>query len=288
MSTLGSSLKTFGVFAVVFGFIYAAAAVLALFLPVWSLSYILMWTALAVLMNVAMYFLSDKLVLASYRARLVTQDEAPELHALVSVVAAAAGLPKPKVAVMQESSPNAFATGRNPQHAVVCFTTGILGLLSPNELRGVVAHEMSHVKNRDTLVMTAVATVAAFFAYIIQFGGMAASSRDSRNGGGSLLAYFAFAIAGTIAAAVLRAFVSRRREYGADATGAGLLHDSSGLANALLKLDYASRGKPMRVARDASAHLFIVNPFSASRAAGLFRSHPPIQDRVRRLERLGY
>lgn len=286
VSAVGSSLKTFGVFAVVFGFIYATAAALALFLPVWSLSYILMWTGLAVIMNLAMYFLSDKLVLASYRARIVTAEEAPELHALVSEVAAAAGLPMPKVAIMAEKSPNAFATGRNPKHAAVCFTTGILELLSTNELKGVVAHEMSHVKNRDTLVMTAVATVAAFFAYIIQFGGMAAGSRDDRNPGGSIFAYLAFAIAGSIAAALLRAFVSRRREYGADATGAGLLHDASGLSNALLKLDYASQGRPMRVAKEASAHLFIVNPFAGGRAVGLFRSHPPIPDRVRRLERL--
>ena len=285
MSAAGSMAKTFGVFAVVFLFMYAIAAALALFLPVWSLSYILFWTGFALLLNVGMYFFADKLVLAGYRARVVSPQEAPQLHALVDEVAAAAGIPKPKVAIMQESSPNAFATGRNPQHAVVCFTTGILSLLNERELRGVVAHEMSHVKNRDTLVMTAVATVAAFIAYIIQFGGAAASSRDGRGGG--IVGYLLFMIVGMLAAALIRAFVSRRREYGADATGARLLNDSSGLANALLKLDYASHAQPMVVARDASAHLFIVNPLTAHGVAGLFRSHPPIHDRVRRLETLG-
>jgi heat shock protein HtpX len=286
MSAVGSSLKTVGVFAVVFAFVYAVAGALALFLPVWSLSYILLWTSIAAVMNIGMYFMADRLVLASYGARVVSQGDAPGLHALVGEVAEACGLPAPKVAIMNEPSPNAFATGRNPQHSVVCFTTGILGLLNEHELRGVVAHELSHVKNRDTLVMTAVATVAAFFAYMIQFGGAAATGRSDRGSG--LLGYLAFAILGSVAALLLRAFVSRRREYGADAAGAAILHDSSGLANALLKLDYASRGRPMRVARDASAHLFIVNPITWRRAAGLAQSHPPIQDRVRRLERMGF
>jgi heat shock protein HtpX len=289
LSAVRSTLKTVGVFLVVFAFMYAIAGALALFLPVWSLSYVLLWTAIAAAMNIAMYFFADRIVLAGYRAKVVTPQEAPALHALVGEVSAAAGLPKPKVAIMSEASPNAFATGRSPAHAVVCFTTGILDLLTEHELRGVVAHELSHVKNRDTLVMTAVATVAAFFAYIIQFGGVAASSDDGRGGhGGNIFAYLAFAILGSIAAVLLRAFVSRRREFGADATGAALLRDSTGLSKALLKLDYAARGRPMRVARDASAHLFIVNPFAGRRAAGLFHSHPPISDRVRRLERLDY
>ncbi len=287
MSTSSSLAKTLGVFAVVFLLIYAVAGALALFLPVWSLGYIVLWTGFAVVLNLVTYFLSDKLVLLTYRVRLVSAEEAPELHALVLRVAAAAGVPKPKVGIMREGSPNAFATGRNPNRGVVCFTTGILDLLTPHELEGVVAHELSHVKNRDTLVMTAVATVAAFFAYIIQFGGMAATSRGNRGGGG-ILAYILLSVVAGIAAALIRAFVSRRREYGADRTGASVLHDSTGLSKALLKLDYASRGKPMHVAREASAHLFIVNPFSGSRVHGLFLSHPPISDRVRELEKLDY
>lgn len=287
MSTAASFAKTFGVFAVVFLIIYAVAGALALFMPVWSLSYILMFTGLAVALNLVTYFLSDRLVLMGYRVRIVAPEAAPELHALVERVAKAAGVPKPKVGVMQEGSPNAFATGRNPKRGVVCFTTGILDLLTPHELEGVVAHEISHVKNRDTLVMTAVATVAAFFAYIIQFGGMAATSRGGRGGGG-IAAYLLLSLVAGIAAALIRAFVSRRREYGADRTGASILHDSTGLSKALLKLDYASRGKPMRVAREASAHLFIVNPFSGRRVGGLFMSHPPIAERVRQLEKLDY
>jgi heat shock protein HtpX len=286
MSVIRSTLKTFGVFAVVFLFIYLIAGALAFFMPVWSLSYMLLWTGIAFLMNVAMYFLSDKIVLMSYRARIVSEQEAPDLHALVAEIATAAGLPKPRVAMMQEGSPNAFATGRNPEHAVVCFTTGILDLLTKDELKGVVAHEMSHVKNRDTLVMTAVATVAAFFAYAIQFGGMATSSRDGRGGG--IVGYIAFAILGSIVAMLIRAFVSRKREYGADLTGAALIHDSKGLQKALLKLEYASKRRPMRVAKQASAHLFIVNPFAGARVSGLFMSHPPIRDRVARLNKLEY
>ncbi len=286
MSAIHSSLKTFGVFAVVFLLIYAIAGAVALFLPVWSLSYLLIFTTIAAAMNLGMYFFADKIVLASYRARLVTREEAPELHALVEEVARAAGVPKPKVAIMREASPNAFATGRSPEHAVVCLTTGILDLLTEHELKGVVAHEMSHVKNRDTLVMTAVATVAAFFAYLIQFGGMAATSRGNRGGG--LAAYLILGVVGSIAAVLIRAFVSRRREYGADATGATLLGDSTGLQKALLKLDYAARGRPMRVAHEASAHLFIVNPLTGNRAKGMFLSHPPIGDRVRRLQRLEF
>jgi heat shock protein HtpX len=286
MSSLGSSLKTLGVFAVVFLIIYAVAGAIALFVPVWSLSYILIFTAFAVLMNLFTYFASDKLVLMSYRVKMVSPQEAPELHAIVEDVARAAGVPKPKVGIVSESSPNAFATGRNPEHAVVCFTTGLLKILQPNELRGVVAHELSHVKNRDTLVMTAVATVAAFFAYIIQFGGYAAASRG-RNGGGLITMLLLYLVAG-LAAMLIRSFVSRRREYGADATGASVLGDSRGLQNALLKLDYASRGRPMRVAHEASAHLFIVNPLSGRSVAGLFMSHPPIESRVARLQQLPY
>lgn len=286
MSAIASTLKAAAVFGIVFAFMYAIAFALAFFLPVWSLSYVLLWTGVAVLMNLIMYFGAHRIVLWSYRARVVTREEAPQLYGIIEEVAGTAGLPVPKVAIMHEASPNAFATGRSPSHSVVCFTTGILERLSENELRGVVAHELSHVKNRDTLVMTAVATVAAFFAYIIQFGGIAASSRDNRAGG--IAAYIAFAILGSIAAALIRAFVSRRREYGADASAAHLLRDSTGLQNALLKLDYAPRGRPMRTAHEASAHLFIVNPLTASRLGGLMHTHPAIEDRVARLQRLGY
>lgn len=286
MGAAGSMLKTVGVFAVVFALIYAVAGAVALFLPVWSLNYILLFTAFAFAVNLFTYFASSKLVLMSYHARMTTPEEIPQLHKLVEEVAAAAGIPKPQVAVMPEGAPNAFATGRNPSHAVICFTSGILDLLSEHELKGVVAHELSHVKNRDTLIMTAVATVAAFFAYLIQFGGMAAGSRD-RNGGGILM-YFLLAFVGGIAATLIRMFVSRTREYGADRTGAQILHDSTGLQKALLKLDYQTRGRPMRVAREASSHLFIVNPFTGQRVSGLFMSHPPIGDRVHRLEEMGY
>jgi heat shock protein HtpX len=284
MSAAGSTLRAIAVFGTVFALMYAIALALSLFLPVWGLAYVLLWTGLAFVMNLGMYFGAHRIVLWSYGARVVDRTQAPQLYGLVEQVAQAASIPVPRVAIMNDPSPNAFATGRNPRHAVVCFTTGILNQLNERELKGVVAHELSHVKNHDTLVMTAVATVAAFFAYIIQFGGAAASSRDNRGGG--LVAMILFAILGTLAALLIKAFVSRRREYRADATAARLLGDASGLSNALLKIDYAARGRPMRVAHEASAHLFIVNPLTRRGIAGLFSTHPPIPDRVDRLQQM--
>lgn len=284
MSAAGSIGRTFGLFTLVFAIMLAIAWALAYVLSAWSLSFFLVFALIAVAINIVTYYASSALVLRSYRCKVVSEQEAPELHRLVAEVAQAAGIPKPRVAIMPSSAPNAFATGRNPKHAVVAYTTGILELLNEKELRGVTAHELGHVKNYDTLVMTATATVSAFIAYAIYFAGMSAASRGRGGGlGAMLVSYFI----GMFVAALIRAFVSRRREYGADATGAALLGDSTGLQNALLKLDYATKGRPMRQAREASAHLFIVNPFSGGRAgsflAGITRSHPPIEKRVERL-----
>ncbi|HEX9710895.1 MAG TPA: M48 family metalloprotease [Candidatus Thermoplasmatota archaeon] len=284
MTAAGSIARTFGLFTLVFAVMFAIAWALAFVLSAWSLSFFLVFAVIAVLINLFTYYASSALVLRGYRCKVVSEQEAPELHKMVAEVAVAAGVPKPKVAIMPSASPNAFATGRNPKHAVVAYTTGILELLNEKELRGVTAHELGHVKNYDTLVMTATATVSAFIAYAIYFAGMSAASRGRGGGfGAMIIAYFA----GMLVAALIRTFVSRRREYGADATGSRILGDTTGLQNALLKLDYATKGRPMKQAREASAHLFIVNPLSGRQAgsmvAGLFMSHPPLEKRVARL-----
>jgi heat shock protein HtpX len=284
VSSAGSILKTIGVFTFVFVLMWAIAALLGALLSAWSIGWFIAWSAAALAVNLFTYFLSDRIALWSHRVRLVGPQEAPQLHAIVEEVAREAGIPKPRVGIMQEPSPNAFATGRNPKHAVVVCTTGLLGLLNPHELKGVLAHEVSHVSNRDTLVMTAVATIAAFLAYAIQFGGRAAAARQ-RNIGMAIAIILLSYIGGMLAAILIRMFVSRRREFKADATGAHLLGDATGLQNALLKLDYATRQVPMRTAKASTAHLFIANPFGSA-VSGLFASHPPIPQRIERLSRL--
>lgn len=283
MSSAGSVLRTVFVFSFVFIVMWAIAVVLGIFLSAWSIGWFIAFSAIALLMNLFTYFASDKLVLWSYRVRIVEPAQEPRLHRMIEEIAREAGIPKPRIGIFKESSPNAFATGRNPKHAVVAFTTGILSLMSEEELKGVAAHEISHVKNRDTLIMTAVATVAAFFAYAVQFGGRAAAARQ-RNAANAIAIIILSYIGGLIAAMLIRAFVSRRREYKADATGAKIVGDSRGLSSALLKLDYATRKIPMKTAREASAHLFIANPWG--KAAGIFMSHPPIEKRVERLRQM--
>jgi heat shock protein HtpX len=284
-----STLRAVALFTLVFIIMGAAGFALSFVMAASSIAFIVLFAGIGLLINLFTYFASAKLVLWSYRARAVTEQEAPDLHQMVREVAALAGIPKPKIAIMNEPQPNAFATGRNPKHAVVCYTTGILQLLTPMELRGVTAHELAHVKNHDTLVMTAAATVAAFFSYVVYFAMLSSNSRN-RSAGSYIATWILAYFLSVIAAMLIRTFVSRRREYGADETGTRIIGDSTGLQNALLKLDYAVRGRPMITARDASAHLFIVNPLTNAKAFsalhGLFASHPPIQKRVERLRRL--
>ena len=241
--------------------------------------------AFALIGNLGSYWFSDKIVLRIYHAREVSESEAPDLHATVERLAHAAGLPKPKVCIVPSQSPNAFATGRNPSHAVVAVTEGSLRLLSPEELEGVLAHEMAHVANRDMLISTIVAVMAGtimMIAMIIRwgmlFGGM--GGRGNRNG--NPLVFLAIAILAPIAAVLIQLAVSRSREYEADAQGAKLAGSPRGLAGALEKLQMASRRVPLD-SGPATAHLFIVNPRSGKGLAGLFSSHPPTEERVRRL-----
>jgi len=242
---------------------------------------------MALVMNMGSYWFSDRIVLGMYGARAVTEAEAPQLYRIVRQLAAEAGIPVPPIYIIQDDSPNAFATGRNPQHAAVAVTEGILRIMTEEELRGVLAHELSHVKNRDTLIMTIAATIAGAITYLAQmaqwaaiFGGGRRS--DENGGGGSAIGALLMAILAPFAAMLIQMAISRSREYQADASGAQLCHRASGLAEALQKLDIAKRQVPMDAA-PATAHLFIVNPLTSGGLASLFSTHPPIEERIARL-----
>jgi heat shock protein HtpX len=248
--------------------------------------------AFAVLMNMGAYWFSGDVALKMAGAREVTRGEAPGLHALVESLAAEANLPKPRVGIIQSPAPNAFATGRDPNHAVVAVTTGILEVLDERELRGVLAHELGHVANRDILVSSIAATIAGAITMLAQmaqfaalFGGFGRSNDD--NAPNPLVALAMIVIA-PIAAMIIQMAISRAREYGADETGARVHGDPLALASALEKLEAYLRGVPMNV-NPAAAHLFIVNPLSGQALAGLFSTHPPIPERVKRLRQMvGY
>ena len=242
---------------------------------------------LALVMNAVSYWFSDKIVLRMYHAKPVTEAEAPELYSIIHKLTTEAGLPMPKLYVVPGNMPNAFATGRNPSHAAVAVTEGLLNILNRDEVEGVIAHELAHVKNRDILIGTIAATFAgaimmlshmARFAAI--FGGMG-GSRNDRNGG--MLGLLVAAIVGPIAALMIQMAISRSREYQADVTGAQISGKPLGLANALLKLEHASQLVPS-TASPATAHMFIVNPLRGGGLMGLFSTHPAIPDRVNRLE----
>lgn len=244
---------------------------------------------LAAILNFVSYWFSDKIVLAMYRAKPVSAADAPELNAIVEQLAARANIPMPRLYVIPTDAPNAFATGRNPQHAAVAVTDGILRLLNKEELTGVLAHELSHVTNRDILISSVAATlagaimmlarIAMFSAYFGGYGG-----RDNDRGGNPL-GMLLMMILAPIAAAMIQLAISRSREYAADETGAKLVGHPAGLASALEKLQVASKRRPMP-ADPATAHLFIVKPFTGQALTELFSTHPPTEKRVDRLREL--
>ncbi len=241
---------------------------------------------LAAVMNLVSYWFSDKIVLARYRAKPVEPADAPRLHAIVDRLVARAGLPKPKLYVLPEAAPNAFATGRNPTHAAVAVTRGLLDQMTDEEVEGVVAHELAHIKNRDILIASVAATIAGAIAVLgsmARFGaifGGAHTGRDER--GGNVLELLVMAIVAPIAALIIQMAVSRSREYAADATGAQIAGNPYGLARALEKLDQLSRRVPLD-ATPATSHMFIVMPLSGRGMLKLFSTHPPIPERIRRL-----
>ena len=244
---------------------------------------------LALVMNVGSYWFSDKIVLRMYRARELSPSEAPMLHAMVEDLARNAGIPKPRVYLVPDESPNAFATGRNPQNAVVAVTEGIVRLLSPDELRGVVAHEMGHIANRDILVQSiagVLATVVMYIANMMQWGAIFGfGGRSDGEGGGNVFSTLLLALLAPIAASLIQFAISRSREYLADATGAKLCGNPLSLASALGKLGSYSKQVPMQQGSPATAHMFIVNPFAGG-IGKFFSTHPPLEERIHRLREM--
>lgn len=241
----------------------------------------------AVLMNFGAYWFSDKFVLRMYRAKPLSEQEAPELFQIVHGLVQRAKLPMPKLYLIETESPNAFATGRNPEHAAVAVTRGLLRLLDAREIEGVLAHELSHVKNRDILISSIAATLAGAIMYMgdmlrftMFFGGF--GGRDEEDARGGILPMIIMAILAPLAALLIQMAVSRSREYLADATGARIVGSPDGLIDALKKLAVGARALPME-ASAATAHLFIVNPLKAASLASLFSTHPPTEERIKRL-----
>ena len=241
----------------------------------------------AILMNFGSYWFSDKIVLMMYRAKEVA-DKSHPLYKTVKEVSEMAKLPMPKVYIIPTDASNAFATGRNPKHAAVAATNGILNLLNHEELKGVMAHEMAHVKNRDILISTIAGTIAGVISYIATMAQWAAifGGRDREHS--NILSLILLAIITPLIATIIQLAISRSREYLADATGAGIVKNSKGLASALEKLHNDVRKHPMRLGNQATAHLFIANPFSAKGMMALLSTHPPMEERVRRLNAIKF
>lgn len=241
----------------------------------------LMALVLAGVMNFVAYFFSDKIALATYRAQPVTREQLPRVYGIVERLSQKMSIPMPTLYVIPTDSPNAFATGRNPQHASVAVTAGILNLLNDEELEGVLAHELGHVNNRDILISSIAATIAGAITYLARFGFFfGGGERDDRRGGG--IGALLMLILAPLAAMMIQLWVSRTREYHADETGAQLTGNPYALASALSKLDAYSRRAPL-VATPSTAHLFIIQPFLGMNFGSLFSTHPPIAKRIERL-----
>ena len=297
MSSLGNTVKTFTLLAALAGLLVFVGGLLG------GRGGMVMALVFAIAMNGFVYWKSDSLALRANGARELQPGELPRFRSIVSSLAARAGLPMPRLYVIDRPEPNAFATGRDPEHAAVAVTTGILDLMDDRELTGVLAHELSHVKNRDTLVGTIAATIGGAISFIAQMAQfqMIFGGRDDRQGGG--LGAIVAIILAPIAALIIQLAVSRGREYQADGSGAALTGDPEGLAEALEKLEGANQHNgilarlgrrgygqspspapaPAPTLNPAFAHLYIVNPLSGREVAGLFSTHPPIQDRIQRL-----
>jgi heat shock protein HtpX len=242
----------------------------------------LVFLGIALLLNLGSYWFSDRIALAMARAKPVSEQEAPRLYQIVRELTTRAGLPMPRLYVIPQDQPNAFATGRGPNHAAVAVTRGILKLLSEDELRGVLAHELAHVRNRDILIQSVASAIGGAITYIgymlLWFGG----DDDSPL---SLVASLALVLLAPIAASIIQLAISRQREYSADATGAEISGNPESLASALLRLEEGARAIPMQV-NQAAEPLYIVKPFSSKGFAALFSTHPPIEERVRRLRQM--
>jgi heat shock protein HtpX len=244
--------------------------------------------AFALVMNGTAYFYGDKLALAAAQAQEVTPQEAPMLHQLADRLAQQYQVPKPRVYVSPDPSPNAFATGRNPKHAAICVNEGLIRILNQDELYGVLAHEFAHVRNRDILISSVVAVMAGAITLLSQFALFFGGGQDERDNPLGIVGVLLIVILGPIAALLIQLAVSRSREYEADHTGAEVSHEPLALASALRKLQRGTEVVPSAVAQPAFAHLYIVNPLSGQTLAGLFSTHPPLEERIRRLEAMAY
>jgi heat shock protein HtpX len=277
---MGNMLKTTLFLALLTGLFIAVGGLLG------GRSGMMMAFVFALIMNFVSYWFSDKIVLKMYGAQPIGEAEAPVVHRIVRNLATKAGIPMPKLYLIPAEAPNAFATGRSPQHAAVAVTQGILRIMDERELEGVLAHELSHVLNRDVLISTVAATVAgaiSMLANIAQWGMMFGGSRDEEGRSTNPIALILTIILAPLAAMLIQMAVSRSREYQADAAGAKLTRNPHALASALAKLGQATRIVPMD-ANPATAHLFIVNPLSGRSLMNLFATHPPLEDRIARLE----
>lgn len=277
-----SQLKTFMLLALLSGLIIVLGGALG------GKTGIVIAFGLALIMNVGSYWYSDKIVLRMYQARELSESEAPMIYSMVRELAANAQIPMPRIAVVPEEAPNAFATGRNPQNSAVAVTEGIMRLLSPRELRGVLAHEMAHVANRDILIQTvagvlasAITAIANFAQFAAIFGGRSGDGEER----GNPLAMLLMALLAPMAAGLIQMAISRTREYKADATGASFCRDPLALASALDKLTAYSRRIPMQ-GNPSTENMFIVSPFSGRSMANLFSTHPPMEERVARLREM--
>lgn len=249
-------------------------------------AYVYLFGALAIAMNLGAYFFSDRLVLRMHNAREIVPDEAPDLHAMLAELSQKAGIPKPRLYLIAEDQPNAFATGRNPEHGVVAITEGIVHVLDRRELRGVIAHELAHIKNRDILVSTiavAAAALISYMAHALSFGSLVGGSQDGEENEGNAMGGLLVALVAPLAATLIQLGISRSREYLADETGADISGDPAALARALVKLERATVSGPVEVV-PATASLFIVNPFGSLQAVSKwFSTHPQTHERVERL-----
>jgi len=245
--------------------------------------------AIALVMNFASYWWSDKIVLAMYKAKEVTPEQAPELYNATMELSQNAGLPMPKLYIIPEDTPNAFATGRNHDHAAVAVTTGIMRILNMNELKGVIAHELAHIKHRDILISSIAATISAAITYLTYFAMFFGGRRDDNNGGSNPVALIAMMILAPLAATIIRMAISRTREFSADEGGAQICGNPLYLAQALRKLDRYSGRAGLHVSErvaDSTAHMFILNPLSGKGLASLFSTHPPMEQRISKLENM--
>ncbi|MBW8059611.1 MAG: zinc metalloprotease HtpX [Solirubrobacterales bacterium] len=276
-STFGATLRTTILLATLSGLLVAIGFLIG------GSSTALLFLGLAALMNMGSYFFSDKMALAMSRAKPVSESEAPKLYQEVRELTTRAGLPMPRLYVIPQDQPNAFATGRNPEHSAVAVTQGILRQLSADELRGVLAHELAHIRHRDILIQSVAATIGAAITYLgymlLWFGG------DSNNSPIGLIASLALVLLAPLAATIIQLSISRQREYAADAGGAQICGNPESLASALLRLEQGAAATPMKV-NQAAEPLYIVKPFSAKGIGGLFSTHPPIEERVKRLRQM--